>query len=217
MKVIAFNGSPRKSGNTATLLGKALEGAASKGAETKLVHLYDLRFTGCKSCFACKTKGGRSYGKCAARDALTPFLEESADAGAIILGSPVYFGSVSGEMKCFMERLMFPYLAYNADHSSLFPAKIHTGLIYTMNVTEQDMQDRGYRAHMDNNEGFLRRVFGHAETLCSFDTYQFDYTKMVADCFDPAKKAARRKEVFPQDCQKAFQMGAGFADPIVAA
>jgi multimeric flavodoxin WrbA len=42
MEVIAFNGSPRKKWNTATLLEKALEGAASQGAETKLVHLYDL-------------------------------------------------------------------------------------------------------------------------------------------------------------------------------
>ena len=56
MKVMAFNGSPRKTWNTATLLQKALEGAASKGAQTKLVHLYDLKYTGCKSCFACKTK-----------------------------------------------------------------------------------------------------------------------------------------------------------------
>jgi hypothetical protein len=47
MKVIAFNGSPRKKWNTATLLEKALEGAASQGAETKLIHLYDLDFKGC--------------------------------------------------------------------------------------------------------------------------------------------------------------------------
>ena len=74
MKVMAFNGSPRKTWNTATLLAKALEGAASKGAETKLVHLYDLKFTGCKSCFACKTKDGPSYGRCGAQDELTPLL-----------------------------------------------------------------------------------------------------------------------------------------------
>jgi multimeric flavodoxin WrbA len=55
---MAFNGSPRKTWNTATLLEKALEGAASKGAETELVHLYDVTFKGCISCFACKTKGG---------------------------------------------------------------------------------------------------------------------------------------------------------------
>jgi multimeric flavodoxin WrbA len=75
MKVIAFNGSPRKKWNTATLLEKALEGAASQGAETELIHLYDLNFRGCKSCFACKTKGGASYGRCAEKDDLAPILK----------------------------------------------------------------------------------------------------------------------------------------------
>ena len=55
MKVIAFNGSPRKEKwNTITLLNNALEGSASMGADTELIHLYDLIFSGCISCFACK-------------------------------------------------------------------------------------------------------------------------------------------------------------------
>ena len=65
MKVMAFNGSPRKKWTTATLLSKALEGAASKGAKTELIHLYHLNFKGCISCFACKTIGGKSYGRLA--------------------------------------------------------------------------------------------------------------------------------------------------------
>ena len=158
MKVMAFNGSPRKTWNTATLLQKALEGAASKGAETKLVHLYDLKYTGCKSCFACKTRGGPSYGKCAAQDELTPILKEIVDADAIILGSPIYFGTVSGEMKSFMERLLFPYLKYSVAAETLFPRKIHTGIIYAMNVTEQVMNERGYRNHLLLNEEFLQRM-----------------------------------------------------------
>ncbi len=50
MKVFAFNGSPRKEWNTATLLKKALKGAEPPGAETELVHLYDLKYKGCISC-----------------------------------------------------------------------------------------------------------------------------------------------------------------------
>ena len=53
MKVIGINGSPRKKWNTAMLLAKALEGAASQGAETDSFHLYDLNYKGCVSCFAC--------------------------------------------------------------------------------------------------------------------------------------------------------------------
>jgi multimeric flavodoxin WrbA len=58
--VIAVNGSPRKRWNTAMMLEHALKGAESKGAETELIHLYDLDFKGCTSCFACKLKGGKS-------------------------------------------------------------------------------------------------------------------------------------------------------------
>ena len=55
------------------------------------------------------------------------------------------------------------------------------------------------------------RIFGYSESLYSTDTYQFDdYSKYVADMFDPVEKAKRRKEVFPQDCEKAFEMGARF-------
>jgi hypothetical protein len=87
MNVLAINGSPRKKWNTATLLEKSLEGAASVGAETELVHLYDLDFKGCTSCFACKLKGGKSYGKCAMKDGLTPILEKLVNTDVLILGS----------------------------------------------------------------------------------------------------------------------------------
>ncbi|UCH21682.1 MAG: flavodoxin family protein [Deltaproteobacteria bacterium] len=215
MKIIAFNGSPRKKWNTATLLEKALEGSASQGAETELIHLYDLNFQGCQSCFACKTKGGKSYGKCAIKDALTPILQTIEENDAIILGSPIYFGTVSGEMRSFMERLLFPYRPY-ADprdpRQSLFPKKISTGFIYTMNATEEQMKEWGYDQHLRLNESYLRLIFGASDSLFSCDTYQFeDYSKVVADRFDPEKKAKRRKEEFPVDCEKAFAMGSRFA------
>ena len=212
MHVMAFNGSPRKKWNTATLLEKALEGAASQGADTDLIHLYDLRYTGCKSCFACKTKGSKSYGRCAGRDDLTPILDQVAEADGIVLGSPIYYGTVSGEMKSFIERLVFPYWTYTDPPQSLFPKRIPAGLIYTMNVSEAAAKEFGYDTHFAVNERVLRVVFGSSESLLSFDTYQFeDYSEVVAPRFDPEKKAKRRMEVFPHDCEKAFAMGVRFA------
>ena len=108
MKVIGINGSPRKKWNTAILLGKALEGAASEGVETEDIHLYGLKFTGCISCFACKTIGGASYGKCAVRDDLTPLLERIDGAGGLILASPIYYGCVTGVMRCFIGAPLLP-------------------------------------------------------------------------------------------------------------
>ena len=211
MEVIAFNGSPRKKWNTATLLKKALEGAASQGADTELIHLYDLDFKGCKSCFACKTKGGESYGRCAVKDDLTPILKKIEEADAIILGSPIYFLDVTGETRSFMERLMFPYMTYTDPPQSLFPKKINTGFIYTMNATEEQMKEFGFGQQLSFNEMLLQMIFGDSETLFSFDTYQFDdYSKVLSDRFDPVNKAKRRKEVFPEDCENAFKMGAKF-------
>jgi multimeric flavodoxin WrbA len=215
MEVIAFNGSPRKTWNTATLLQKALAGDAAKGAATKLIHLYDLDFKGCRSCFGCKTKGGASYGRCAARDGLTPILEEIKTVDAIILGSPIYFWGMSGVMKSFIERLMFPFYRYTRDDDparTLFPRTIHTGFIYTMNATEARLKQVGYESQISVTEFFLQRVFGKSESLICLDTCQFeDFSKIDQERFDPEKKAARRKEHFPLDCQRAFAMGARFA------
>ncbi len=209
MKLIAINGSPRKSWNTATLLKKTIEGAKAAGAETELIHLYDLDFKGCTSCFVCKLIDSPAKGKCAMKDGLTPVLKRIEDqADAVVLATPVYFGSMSGELKSCMERLLFAPLVYSQPPRSLFPRKLRTAMIYTMNVSEEMSAQIGYPAMMSATEASLKRIFGEAETLCSYDTYQFsDYSKVIMEHFDPEKKALRRKEIFPADCQKAFDLG----------
>ena len=212
MNIIAINGSPRKNWNTATLLEHALKGAESQGAKTTLIHLYDMNYKGCRSCFACKKRDGKSYGTCAVIDDAAPILEKIREVDGLILGSPIYFGTVSGEMKSFMERLLFSVLAYTDPPVSLFPSKIRTGFIYTMNATEEQLNTYGIERHVALNESYLKRIFGASESLRCLDTYQFDdYSNVVADRFDPGKKAKRRKEVFPRDCEMAFQMGVRLA------
>lgn len=213
MKVLALNGSPRKSWNTHILIEKALEGAASEGATTELIHLYDLNYKGCISCFACKTRDGKSYGKCPIPDDLAPVFKKVEEADAIILGSPIYLGRITGMMAAFLERLAFQYLVYSEPVETLFSRKIPAGFIYTMNVTEEQMRESGYERHISFNEDSLLCAFGYAETLMSFDTCQFeDYSKVVAPQFDPEKKAKRREIIFPEDCKKAFEMGVRFCD-----
>ncbi len=209
MKVIAINGSPRKNGNTATLLQKALDGAAAEGADTELIHLYDLNFKGCRSCFACKMVGGLSEGRCAAKDDATPvFRKIEQEADAVLLGSPIYFAAMSGEMRSFLERLLFAPLVYSKPPRSLFPRKIRTGVIYTMNSNDQMSSEHGYQAMYSATEASLRNILGSAETLCSYDTYQFpDYSKVIMEYMDPAKKADQRETVFPDDCRKAIELG----------
>ena len=213
MKVLAVNGSPRKAWNTATLLQSALDGAASRGAQTELVHLYDLDFKGCVSCFSCKTRKGENYGRCAHLDELTPVLRTIEATDALILGSPIYFGAVSGEMRSFLERLQFPYLVYSDPPQSLFRGTMRVGCIYTMNLPSAEvMREWGVAGHLAAGERTLAHIFGSCEVLHSFDTYQFrDYRKVVADRFDEALKARRRDEEFPKDREQAFQLGARLA------
>ena len=206
--IVAINGSPRKMWNTATLLEHALQGAAAEGRETELIHLYDLDFKGCTSCFACKLVGGKSYGRCAERDELTPVLEKIRDADALILGSPIYLGTATGEMRSFLERLIFPYLVYDPVRSTLFPKKIPTGFIYTMGANEDRAKEMGYEMQFRLTEMLLERTFGASESLLVTDTLQFDdYSKYVSSAFDPEAKARRHREVFPEDCKKAFGLG----------
>ncbi len=123
MNVIAVNGSPRKDWNTGTMLRSAMEGAESVGARTRLVHLYDLTYRGCTSCFSCKRKGNSTNGLCAMRDDLRDVLAEVLECDVLLLGSPIYFGDVTGEMRSFLERLLFPNISYDEFGRSTFPGR----------------------------------------------------------------------------------------------
>jgi multimeric flavodoxin WrbA len=209
MKLLAFNGSPRKKWNTAQLLTHALKGAESEGAKTKLYNLYDLDFTGCISCFACKRAGGKSYGHCAVKDDLKPIFEKIEKADAILVGSPIYYGITTGVTRCFLERLMFQYSVYDAERSSLFPKKIRTAFIYTAGATDEMVREMGFDRNMKGTEMAMERIFGSCESFFVTDTLQFgDYTKFVAPRFDPAAKKQRHDEQFPLDCTKAYELGA---------
>ena len=221
MKIIAINGSPRKHANTATLLEETLKGAAcalsdGQSAETSLVHLYELHYTGCRSCFACKRLGGASYGHCSVHDDLLPLLNDIAEADALILGSPIYFGSISGQMRSFLERLLFPWLVYDNEGSSLAPRRLFTAFLYTMNVTEKQMHERGYPQALAPMEAYIGRILTQPKTLYVTDTCQFDdYSAYMCTCFDGTAKQARRAEHFPTDCQAARELGAALARQVV--
>ena len=165
MKIIAINGSPRKKGNTATVLDHFLEGARSAGADTELVHLYGLHASGCRSCFACKRLGGASYGHCALKDDLAPVLAALEQADGLVLGSPVYFGNVTGAMRSFQERLCFPYVVYDRQGSTIAPHRLATACIYTMNVDAATMRQYGYPATLAVMEGYLGRIFSEPAVL----------------------------------------------------
>jgi multimeric flavodoxin WrbA len=209
MKLIAINGSPRKKGNTATLLRHAIEGAKEKGAKTELIHLYDLDYKGCTSCFACKRIGGKSYGHCAMKDDLRPVLKKVEAADAILIGSPIYYAITTGETRCFLERLMYPYSVYDKERSTLFGRKIRTGFIYTAGAKEEMVKEMGFDRNAQLTEMAMARIFGSCESVFVTNTSPFDdYSKYVSTLFDPEEKKKHQKEQFPKDCKKAYALGA---------
>lgn len=100
MKTLGINCSPRKNGNTQTLVEAALAGAAQKGSETSIVHLRDLSIKGCLGCEGCK----RQPGKCVQKDDLSPLMQQMAASDAIVLGTPVYWFHVSAQCKALIDR-----------------------------------------------------------------------------------------------------------------
>ena len=105
MKVIGINASPRKGANTSTLVEKVLEGAADKGAETKMVDLRKLDMKPCIGCDKCK----ENLGHCVQKDDLTPLMEEMATYDAIVLGTPIYWFHASAQFKILVDRLYCYY------------------------------------------------------------------------------------------------------------
>lgn len=207
MKLLVVNGSPRKNGNTARLLKKAIEGAKSNNAEVELVNLYDLNYKGCISCFACKKKDSE-HGICAMKDDLSSFLIKVKECDALIIGSPIYFDNITSGMRGFLERLFFSNMLYTKQNSQIFPKKLPVGLIYTMNISENFFEEMKLEPIFNSTEKRIIRAFGSLEKIYSYETYQFnDYSKYEADMFDEKARKKIREEIFPVDCQKAFDLG----------
>ena len=100
MKVLGINGSSRKDGNTAIIIGKVFEELNKEDIETELIQLADYDIQPCRGCFACKGRSNCAF----AKDGFAEIFSRMVEAHGIILGSPVYSADVSAKMKAFLER-----------------------------------------------------------------------------------------------------------------
>jgi multimeric flavodoxin WrbA len=213
MQALGINGSPRKGWNTDLLVQEALKGAASKGAQTELIQLYDLSFKGCISCFECKRVGGKNLGHCAVEDDLKPVLAKIEKADALIISTPIYINEVTASVRALVERLTFQYLTYRKDGALLNPHRINTALIFNMNVLESQLDAVGYRVKFKEYEARFNRIIGPTKIMHVTGTLQTkDYSKYDMTLMSETERKKRRDEVFPQDLQRAFTLGAGLID-----
>ena len=203
--IVAVNAGPRKGRNTDTLISEASRGAVSAGARVTRFDLFRLpRYTGCVSCFGCKTE--KHAGHCVCRDGLTPVLDAIRVSDGLIIGSPNYLGEMTAAFRALYERLIFQNLTYALERPCCNPRPVPVLLIMTSNAP-----DSAYLQLLGNYRETLSRFVGPAEVLVSRDTLQLsDYgrTDWPWTMFDPDAKQKRHETVFPEECRKAFGMGA---------
>lgn len=101
MKVVAFNGSPRKKGNTYCAIQIVFEELQKEGIKTQLIQLGGSEIKACRACFKCYEKKNRM---CVQKDPFNLFMEAMTEADGIIIGSPTYFSNVSTEVKALIDR-----------------------------------------------------------------------------------------------------------------
>ena len=122
MKVVAFNGSPRREGNTATLLAAVLRELEAQGIETELVHLQGP-LEGCRACFKCReNRNGRCVQE---KDMINQCIEKMVSAQGIIIGSPTYFADLTPETKALIDRAGFVAMA----NGCLFKRKVGAAVV----------------------------------------------------------------------------------------
>lgn len=145
MKIVCLLGSPRKKGNSSAIARRFLDRAKALGAETESFHLNSLSYRGCQSCYACKTK----LDQCVLKDDLSPVLEAVKEADVLVMATPTYYGDLSGQMKCFVDRTysyLKPDYLTNSQPSRLAPGK-KLLFIITQGAADETMFDQVFQRY----------------------------------------------------------------------
>ena len=207
-QITIIDGGPRKNMNTSAMIKSFAEGAAEGGAQVTIFRLYDLDFKGCRSCLVCKLKD-RKPDVCAYKDGLTEALRAATYADGVVLASPVFFGRVTGQMECFVERLIFPWLSYD-DHRLTPPRRLPWAAIYTMNDTSDNLRAlRSFELLVGGYYGDL------PEKVVAFNTYQVnDYDRYAMAAHPKEEKELWRAEHWENDLLEAKAAGRRMCEKI---
>ena len=132
MKILGIGGSPRKNGNTDILLNEAINGAKRSDVNAEILYLRDFNISYCLGCFSCIKKG-----ECAIKDDMTIVKDKMIESDGIMFATPVYFWSMSGQMKVFLDRTMplrFPFLKLANKVGGIITVAARRGSINVSNI-----------------------------------------------------------------------------------
>ena len=182
MYVLGINGSPRIGGNTDILIDKVLEGAKAKGAKTEKVILNTLKFSPCQEC-----ENIRDDGTCIVEDDMQPLYKKIDEADAIILASPIFFGSLSAQTKMMIDRFQCSWRAKYILKKDIFKKKKKGCFISVEASIRKDF--------FDNAKSIVKNLFA---------TINVDYKEELF-CSGVDEKASILRH--PDILEKAFELG----------
>lgn len=203
MKYLALMGSPRKHWNTDQMLDSFLEGIKAQDADAMIekVYVYDLDFKGCRGCLGCNLKSTPAN-KCVFPDGAVDLINKTKEVDGVILASPVYYFTITAELRAFMERVWFSSRGKK-------PEKIiRTACIYTMNQPKENME-KYFRKDLNEINMFMKNTFGTDPIeVMSFDTRfvkNIEPYEMKQEEFE--RKKAHYETNFNDDLKNAYEEG----------
>lgn len=146
IKVLGINASPRIGGNTDIAVSKALEGAGNKGADTEKIILNKLKFISCQEC-----EIPNDDGICNFRDDMDAIYQKIKEADVVIIGSPIFFGSLSSQAKMLIDRFQCAWRAKNILKRDAFTKK-KTGAFIAVAASDR-------RDFFENARSIVRNLF----------------------------------------------------------
>ncbi len=156
MHILAFNGSPRKKGNTSAIIAAILEGARSKGAQTTEVRLHDINLKGCMGCLSCRKK----IGYCKQQDDLSPYLQAIKSSDGIVIGCPIYMYRISGQMKLLVDRI---YSLYANRPDGGYDSMVPPGKTYALIISQGAPNPDQYKKSINYLAGMTGSGLGMEE------------------------------------------------------
>lgn len=165
MKIVAFNGSPRKGGNTQLLLQEAVRGAKEQGAEATVFDLNWMNIKPCQNCGGCAETG-----KCIIPDNMQRVHEEIRAADRIIVASPIFFFGLTGQMKIMIDRCQ-PFWYEKYIHQKPVPLGPlgRKGLVLLIGGMKRSPRNKGFECSEIMARVFLRTVNVPEHAVLEFD------------------------------------------------
>ena len=148
-KVLVLSGSPRKGGNSDILCDEFMRGAQDAGHTVEKIFIRDQKIGFCNACYAC-----RESGVCVLKDGMQDVLDKMAWADVIVMASPVYFYSMSGQLKCLIDRTVGIYEKIRSDIYIILTAwdpeksRLHNALEAIRGYTRDCLQDCKEKGHL---------------------------------------------------------------------